>query len=166
VGPNTTQHIGIERLKKLAGANLTYVPFPGGAATANALLGAHVTAAVLNWSEVGEHVVAGKARALATMALQRIEPMPELPTVSESGYKDFETDVWFGLAAPAKTPKETVAQLIDWFRGALLSPQVKAKLTAQALYANPKCGADFAAHLRRQSEQFTHLIRELNFKTE
>jgi tripartite-type tricarboxylate transporter receptor subunit TctC len=100
------------------------------------------------------------------MALQRIEPMPELPTVSESGYKDFETDVWFGLAAPAKTPKETVAQLIDWFRGALLSPQVKAKLTAQALYANPKCGADFAAHLRRQSEQFTHLIRELNFKTE
>ena len=108
VGPNTTQHLGIERLKRLAQANLTYVSYPGGAATANALLGAHVTAAVLNWSEVGEHVIAGKARALATMALQRIEPLPDLPTVSESGYKDFETDVWFGLVAPAKTPKETV----------------------------------------------------------
>ena len=82
----------------------------------NALLGAHVTAAVLNWSEVGEQVIAGKVRALATMAAQRIEPLPDLPTVSESGYKDFETDVWFGLVAPAKTPKETVAQLIDWFR--------------------------------------------------
>ena len=67
-----------------------------------------MTAAVLNWSEVGEHVIAGKVRALATMALQRIEPLPDLPTVSESGYKDFETDVWFGLVAPAKTPKETV----------------------------------------------------------
>jgi tripartite-type tricarboxylate transporter receptor subunit TctC len=166
VGPNTTQHLGIERLKRLAGANLTYVSYPGGAATANALLGAHVTSAVLNWSEVGEHVIAGKARALATMALHRIESLPDLPTVSESGYKDFETDVWFGLVAPAKTPKETVSQLIDWFREALLAPPVKTKLIAQALYPNPKCGADFAAHLRRQSDLFTQLIRELNIKTE
>jgi tripartite-type tricarboxylate transporter receptor subunit TctC len=166
VGPNTTQHIGIERLKRLAQANLTYVPYPGGATTLNALLGAHVTAAVLNWSEVGEQVTAGKIRALATMALQRIEPLPELPTVSESGYRDFETDVWFGVVAPAKTPGETVSQLIDWFRTALLTPQVKAKLTAQALYANPRCGAEFEAHLRRQSDLYTRLIRELNIKTE
>ena len=166
VGPNTTQHIGIERLKRLAGANLTYVSYPGGAPTLNALLGSHVTSAVLNWSEVGEQVTAGKVRALATMALQRIEPMPELPTVSESGYKDFETDVWFGLVAPAKTPKETVSQLIDWFRTALLAPEVKAKLTMQALYPKPICGADFDAHLRRQSELFTRMIRELNIKTE
>jgi tripartite-type tricarboxylate transporter receptor subunit TctC len=100
------------------------------------------------------------------MALQRIAPLPDLPTVSESGYKDFETDVWFGLAAPAKTPNETVSQLIDWFRTALLAPDVKAKLIAQALYPNPKCGAEFAAHLRRQSDLFTQLIRDLNIKTE
>src|SRR3954468_4857888 len=87
VGPNTTQHIGIERLKKLAGANLTYVPVPGGASTVNALLGAHVTVGVLNWSEIGEQVIAGKARAIATMAAQRIAPLPDLPTVSESGFK-------------------------------------------------------------------------------
>jgi tripartite-type tricarboxylate transporter receptor subunit TctC len=166
VGPNTTQHLGIERLKRLAQADLTYVPYPGGAPTVNALLGSHVSAAVLNWSEVGEHVTAGKARALATMALQRIAPLPDLPTVSESGYKDFETDVWFGLVAPAKTPNETVSQLIDWFRTALLAPDVKAKLIAQALYPNPKCGAEFAAHLRRQSDLFTQLIRDLNIKTE
>jgi tripartite-type tricarboxylate transporter receptor subunit TctC len=153
-------------LKRLAGANLTYVSYPGGAATANALLGSHITAAVLNWSEVGEHVISGKARALATMALQRIEAQPDLPTVSESGFPDFETDVWFGLVAPAKTPKETVSQLIDWFREALLSPAVKTKLVAQALFPDPKCGADFAAHLRRQSDSFTQLIRELNIKTE
>jgi tripartite-type tricarboxylate transporter receptor subunit TctC len=166
VGPNTTQHIGIERFKRLAQAELIYVPYPGGAPTVNALLGGHVTSAVLNWSEIGEQVTAGKVRALATMALQRIEPLPDLPTVSESGYKDFETDVWFGLAAPAKTPKETVAQLIDWFSAALLAPQVRAKLSALALYPRPKCGADFDAHLRRQSELFTRLIRELNIKTD
>src|SRR5262249_57229519 len=71
VGPNTTQHIGIERFKRLAEADLTYVPYPGGAPTVNALLGAHVTAPVLNWSEIGEQLTAGKVRALATMALQR-----------------------------------------------------------------------------------------------
>jgi tripartite-type tricarboxylate transporter receptor subunit TctC len=166
VGPNTTQHIGIERLKRLAHADLTYVPYPGGATTINALLGGHVTSAVLNWSEIGEHVTAGKARALATMALQRIEPLPDLPTVSESGYKDFETDVWFGVVAPAKTPKETMAQLIDWFRAAVLAPPVKAKLVAQALYPNPKCGADFDAHLRHQTELYTQLIHDLDIKTE
>src|SRR5215468_569713 len=166
VGPNTTQHIGIERFKRLAQAELTYVPYPGGAPTVNALLGAHVTSAVLNWSEIGEQLTAGKVRALATMALQRIEPLPDLPTVSESGYRDFETDVWFGLVAPARTPKETVAQLIDWFREALAAPEVKAKLTAQALYPRPICGADFEAHMKRQAELFTQLIREFGIKSE
>ena len=164
VGPQTTQHIGIERFKKLANVNLTYVPYPGGATTVNALLGGHVTSAVLNWSEVGEQVIAGKARAIATMAAKHIEPLPDLPTVAESGYKDFETDVWFGLVAPAKTPKETMTQLIDWFRSALLAPDVKAKLIAQALYPKPICGADFDAHLQRQSELYARLIGELNIK--
>jgi len=166
VGPNTTQHIAIERLKRLARADLTYVPYPGGATTVNALLGAHVTAAVLNWSEIGEQLSAGKVHALATMAGKRIEPLPDLPTVSESGYRDFETDVWFGLVAPARTPKETVAQLIEWFGAALLAPEVRSKLTAQALYPNPRCGAEFGAYIQRQSDLFRRLIRELNIKTE
>jgi tripartite-type tricarboxylate transporter receptor subunit TctC len=164
VGPNTTQHIGIERFKQLSRADLTYVPYPGGAGAVNAIIGAHVSAAVLNWSEIGEQVITGKARALATMAPQRIEPLPELPTVAESGYPDFETDVWFGLVAPAKTPKETVAQLIDWFGTALAAPEVRAKLTAQALYPRAECGAAFAAHLRRQSDLYNQLIRELGIK--
>jgi tripartite-type tricarboxylate transporter receptor subunit TctC len=165
VGPNTTQHLGIERFKRLAKVDMTYVPFPGGAATLNALLGNHVSVGVLNWSEVGEQVKSGKARALATMAAQRIEPQPDLPTVSET-IKDFDIDVWFGLAAPAKTPKETMAQLIDWFRTAVLDPQVKEKLAAQALYPNPKCGAEFDAYLRRQSDMFARLIRDFNFKAQ
>jgi tripartite-type tricarboxylate transporter receptor subunit TctC len=68
--------------------------------------------------------------------------------------------------APAKTPKATVSQLIDWFRAAVLAPQVKTKLTAQALYPDPKCGADFDRHLEHQKEVYTQLIRELDIKTE
>jgi tripartite-type tricarboxylate transporter receptor subunit TctC len=164
VGPNTTQHVGIERLKRLAQVNLTYVPYPGGAPAVNALLGGHVSSAVLNWSEIAEQWAAGNVRALATMASRRIDPLPDLPTVAESGYKDFETDVWFGLVAPAGTPQETVSQLIDWFGGALAAPEVKSKLTAQALYPIPVCGGDFAAHIGRQIALYTRLLRELNFK--
>jgi tripartite-type tricarboxylate transporter receptor subunit TctC len=166
VGPNTTQHIGIERFKRLARANLTYVPYPGGGPVVNALLGAHVTSAVLNWSEIGEQLHAGKARALATMALRRIEPLPELPTVSESGYPGFETDVWFGVVAPAKTPQATISQLIDWFSAAVSAPEVRSKLTAQALYPSIKCGAEFDAHIRHQFELYARLIRDLGIKAE
>ena len=133
----------------------------GGAPAVNALLGGHVSSAVLNWSEIAEQWAAGNVRALATMASRRIDPLPDLPTVAESGYKDFETDVWFGLVAPAGTPQETVSALIDWFGGALAAPEVKSKLTAQALYPIPVCGGDFAAHIGRQIALYTRLLREL-----
>ena len=126
-----------------------------------------MTAAVLNWSEVGEQVAAGKLRALATMAAQRIEPLPDLPTVSESGYKDFEIDVWFGLAAPAKTPKETVSQLIDWFRDGAAC----AGGQGEAHGAGALSQSEMRRRLRRPpaaSVRSVHgrLIRELNIKTE
>ena len=164
VGPNTTQHIAIEQLKRLAGINLTYVPYTGGAPAINALLGGHVTAVFQNYSEIGEQLRAGKLRALATPSARRIEPLPDLPTVAEFGYKDFDAEVWFGMVTTAKTPKETVSQLVDWFSAALQAPEVKARLDKQALYPNPVCGADFAAHIRRQSDEYARVIRELNIK--
>src|SRR5262249_31926931 len=95
---------------------------------------------------------------------KRIEPLPELPTIAEQGFKDFDAEVWFGLVAPARTPQETIAQLVGWFSRALEAPDVKSKLAAQALYPNPICGAAFANHIRRQSELFTRLIRELTIQ--
>ena len=74
--------------------------------------------------------------------------------------------MWFGLVAPAKTPKETVAAAHRLVQHGAACAGGQAKLTAQALYPNPKCGADFDAHLRRQSDLYTRLIRELNIKTE
>jgi tripartite-type tricarboxylate transporter receptor subunit TctC len=164
VGPNTTQHIAVERFKRLAGLNLTYVPFTGGTPAVNALLGQHVTAVLQNYIEVGTQIGAGTLRALATSDARRIPPLPDLPTIAESGYPDFATDVWFGLVAPARTPPDTVAQHIEWFRSALIAPEVKERLATQAMFPNPKCGEDFAAHIRRQKEEFAKLIGELNLK--
>lgn len=166
VGPNTTQHIAIERLKRLSGVNLTYVPYTGGAPAINALLGNHVTAVLQNYSEIGPQLKAGTLRALATPSAKRIEPLPDLPTIAELGYQDFAADVWFGLVTTGKTPNETVAQLTDWFSAALRAPEVKAKLVAQALYPGSACGADFAAHIRQQSDEYAQVIRELGIKAQ
>ena len=140
------------------------MPYPGGAPAVNALLGGHVSSAVLNWSEIAEQWTAGNVRALATMASRRIDPLPDLPTVAESGYKDFETDVWFGLVAPAGTPQETVSQLIDWFGGALLLPKSNRSSPPRRSIRSRYAEAISPPTLAAKSLSIRELLRELNFK--
>ena len=92
--------------------------------------------------------------------------MPDLPTVAKFGYKDYEEDVWFGVVAPAKTPKDAVSQLGAWFAEAVQAPEVKSKLAVQELYAVGLCGAEFAAYLRKQHADYGRIIREANIQAE
>ena len=104
VGPASTQQIAFEELKRRARVDMIHVPFIGGNAPAvNALLGNHVDSALVNFSEVVDQLQAGKLRALAVTSPTRIEPLPDVPTVAELGYANFEADVWFGAVVPAKT---------------------------------------------------------------
>ena len=165
-GPATSFHIAIEVLKRKADVNLTYVPYPGDPPAVSALLGGHMTSMFANYATVAEHLNAGKLRALATGSHTRIEPLPEVPTFTESGYKDYEVENWFGIVAPAKTPKETISQLIDWYSAALQVSEIKAKLAAQGLFPVATCGANFAAHIRKRYDEYGRAIREANIKAE
>jgi len=89
-----------------------------------------------------------------------------VPTVAEFGFKDFEAEIWFGVVAPAHTPKATTAELAGWFTAAMQAPEVKPKLALQALSPVAKCGADFTAHLRKQYDDYGRVIRESNIKAE
>jgi len=166
VGPATTQHIGIEQIKHAANIDMTHVPYTGGAPAINALLGSHVDAVFANYSEVVEQLKAGKLRALVTTSRGRIEPLPDVPTMEELGYKDFEVEVWFGLLAPAKTPKTDVAQLAQWFTAAMQAPEVKPKLIGLGLYPVGTCGDAYAAHIRKQFDEYARVIKEANIKGE
>src|ERR1700693_3383143 len=90
VAPATTQHIAFEMLKRVADMNMIHVPYPGGAPAVTALLGGHVTAVIANYSEVEAYLAAGKLGALATGSRQRIQAVPDVPTVAESGYQSYE----------------------------------------------------------------------------
>jgi tripartite-type tricarboxylate transporter receptor subunit TctC len=92
--------------------------------------------------------------------------LPDIPTGAESGYKDFEDDAWFGAFAPAKTPKETVSRIEGWFTAAMQVPDIKAKLAVQGVYPVGTCGADFAALIRKQYDEYGRIIREANIRAE
>jgi tripartite-type tricarboxylate transporter receptor subunit TctC len=166
VGPATTQHIAFELLKLLAKVNMIYVPFNGNGPALNALLGGHVTAVMANYAEAAENIGAGKLRALAVGSRGRIDSLPNVPTVAASGYTDYDVNVWYGLLAPAKTPKEAVAQLSQWCGAAMLASELKPKWAMQGLDPLGKPAADFAAHLRQQQEEYGRVIREANIKAE
>lgn len=164
VGPATTQHIGFEQFRRLANLDVTYVPYPGGAQVMTALLGGHVTASLTNYSEAVELLHSGKVRALASSTLKRIPALPDVPTADELGYKGYDVEVWFGVMAPAKTPRAATQQLASWFQDALKAPEVVPKLLKVGLYPVGTCLDDFGAHIRSQYEQYGRVIREAGIK--
>src|SRR5262249_55529699 len=127
-GPATPAHIAFEALKRTANVNMIFVPYPGGTPAVVALLGNHVTSALSDYLGLAEQLRTGTLRALAVASQTRSESLPEVPTIAEYGYEGVEADLWFGLAAPAKTPKETLAEIARWLSAALQSPDLKDKL--------------------------------------
>ncbi|MCX7310785.1 MAG: tripartite tricarboxylate transporter substrate binding protein [Alphaproteobacteria bacterium] len=166
VGPASPQHIAFEQLKLLAKVSITFVPFNGNTPALNALLGDHVGSVMSNYSEAAELVKSGKLRALAVASGKRVGGWPDVPTVAEQGFKDYSVEAWYGLVAPAKTPKEQVAELAKWCAGAMSAPELKAKWEAQGLTPAGSTSEQFAAHLRKQSEDYARVIREANIKGE
>jgi len=164
IGPASTAHIAFEMLNRAARTDMTFVPFPGTAPALNALMGGHVTSFFGNYAEVAEHLKAGTLRALATASTKRIAPAPELPTLAELGYSLAVGEIWYGLVAPAKTPKETILRLSGWFTAASQASDVKAKLVANGIYPAVVCGADYQAFLRSQSGEYGRAIREANIQ--
>ncbi len=166
VGPGSTFHIGLRTRARQAGATMTYVPYAGSAPAVTAALGNHVTAAISGYAVVVEQIQAGKLRALASGTAKRIEPQPELPTFDESGFKGLEIDNFFGVVAPAKTPKATVDQLASWFTAALQAPDSKTKLAKQYLYTGGPCGADYGAYLKSRHDEYGKAIKAANIKVQ
>jgi tripartite-type tricarboxylate transporter receptor subunit TctC len=165
-GPGSSLHIGFEIIRRAAGINMTYVPYGGNAPAVNALLGGHLTSVYADYPTVVEQIKAGTLRALATGARTRAEPLPDVPTVAQSGFKDYDLDIWYGLVAPAKTPKDALSNLADLSRAAVTAPELKPKLALQGLYPVAICGEEFGAHLRKQYDDYARVIGGAGIKAQ
>ena len=165
VGPGGALHIASEMLRRAAKVDMSYVPYLGSFPAINALMGGHVISVFTDYGSVAEQLKAGTLRALATGSRTRIASLPNVPTVAEAGYKDYEVDLWIGVIAPAKA-KQAIPQLAGWFTAAMQVPEIKAKLVVQGLYPAVSCGADFGAFIRKQYDEYGRVFRELNIKAD
>jgi tripartite-type tricarboxylate transporter receptor subunit TctC len=161
-GPGSSLHVAIEVLKRAANINITYVPYGGTAPAINALMGNHVAAVWADYPTVVSQLKSGTLRGLVTTSRARIEELPDVPTLGETGISKYEADIFYGIVAPAKTPPEMLNRLSGWFSSALKAPDMKPKLAQQGLFPVGMCGADFGAYLRRQVDEYTRIIREAN----
>ena len=166
VGPATTQHIGFLQLNLASKAQMTYVPYPGGAPAMNALLGQHVTAVFENYSEAVEHLKAGKVRALAATGANRISLLPDLPTIAEQGFPGYDVEVWLGMVVPTGTPQPAIDQLAMWFTDAMKVPDVRERLITLGLRPAGQCGADFAKLIRARDGEYARIMSEAGIKGE
>ena len=161
-GPGSSLHVAIEVLKRAANINITYVPYGGTAPAINALMGNHVAAVWADYPTVVSQRASGTLRGLVTTSRTRVEALPDVPTLIETGISNYEADIFYGLVAPAKTPPEIINQLSSLFTGALKAPDMKPKLAQQGLFPVGICGAQFGAYLQRMVDDYTRIIREAN----
>ncbi len=103
----------------------------------------------------------GALRGLVTSSRTRVEALPEVPTLIETGISNYEA-TFLCIVAPAKTPPEIANRLSAWLIGALKAPDMKPKLAQQGLFPVGICGAEFGAYLRRMVDDYTRIIREAN----
>ena len=160
-GPGSTHQLGMELLGSKAGAKFLHIPYRGDAPIITALLANEIHFSIVTPTQAIENVKAGKFRALAVTSNTRYAGMPEVPTVEQTlGIKDFDLRSWFGMAAPAGTPKPIVDRLNAEVRKAVAVPEVNARLVAMG--GEPDAGTPIAMRDRvaRELATWTKIVEE------
>ncbi len=148
-GAGSTQHLAAELFKLRTGTSIVHVPYKGSAPSIAALLAGDVQLSFINPVAVGQHVKSGRLRALAVAGARRTALMPEVPTMKEAGVEGVEVPLWFGMLAPAATPREIVRALASGVAKAANSPDTRKRLLEQG-----------AEPVGNTPEEFDRLLRE------
>jgi tripartite-type tricarboxylate transporter receptor subunit TctC len=151
VGPGTTPHLSTELFSVRTGIKLVHVPYQGSPPAVTDLLAGRVSMMLGVASTIMPHVEAGRLKALAASSAKRAHVAPNVPTMAEAGLPDFEAGVWFGLVAPAGTPRAVVDKLSAAANGALASEEIGAKLRAQGFEPLGGSPEEFARFIARES---------------
>ena len=165
-GTGAASHLSAELFKSMAKVDLLHVPYKGTGQAVTDLLAGQVDLMFAPSQTVISHVRAGKLKALAVTGAKRSETLPDLPTVAESGLPGYEAVGWFGLLAPAATPKPIVAKLSHDANRVLSERDVCERM--QALGAEPAGNTpeDFARFIRADQAKWSKLMKEAGIKPE
>lgn len=158
-GNGTVFHLTGELFKEAAGINVVHVPFKGGAPAVAALLGGQVSMTFETSVTLLPHIRSGKLRALGVAGAKRIALLPDVPTLGESGYPSILAENWYGLYAPAGTPKEVIARLYGELDRTIHSPDVREKLAAQGAEIREYTPDQTAAFLAAETAKWGNVIK-------
>ncbi len=165
-GPGSTSHLATELLMNSAGIQMVHIPYKGGSPSAQALLGGETMLSFVDVITALPFAKVGRLRPLASSTTKRSAMMPDLPTISESGLKGFESSTTFAAFAPAGTPREIVAKLNKELIRALAAADVKEKLFNQGIETVGSSAEEFVAYNKAESAKWGKVIRERGIKIE
>ena len=163
-GVGTSPHLSGELFNEMATVKLVHVPYQGSAQAVTDLLAGRISVMFSPASTVLPHVQEGKLKALASTQGKRAGIAPDLPTMAEAGLSSFDTGVWFGLLAPAGTPKEIVDKLNRAINEALQSNDVLAPLRAQGIDPLGGSAAEFARYIDSETKKWAAVAQSAGLK--
>jgi tripartite-type tricarboxylate transporter receptor subunit TctC len=158
-GQGTASHLANELFLTTAGVKATHVPYKSAGLAATALLGGELQFMVTNMATAVPLVKSGKLRGLAVTSKARAASVPDLPTASEAGLPGFEYTTWYGMLAPARTPRTILAQLHADSAKVLQDPQIVDRFARQGLEVEASTSPDFASYIKAELARWSNVVR-------
>jgi tripartite-type tricarboxylate transporter receptor subunit TctC len=166
-GHGNQLHVANELFNQRAGLNMIHIPYKGAGPAIAGLVAGDIQAMLITAPLSLPHVRSGRLRALAYTSSKRASFLPDVPTMAEAGLKDMELDGgWFGLFAPAKTPKEVLARVETEVKAALANPAVRERFASLGVEPVGNSSAEFAAFVRRETKTYAERVRLAGIKGE
>jgi tripartite-type tricarboxylate transporter receptor subunit TctC len=165
-GNGTSIHLSAELFKFMAGVDMLHVPYKGSGPALADLIGGQVNIMFDNMPSSLPLVKAGKLRAIAVTTAQRSPALPDLPTMAEAGLPGYEAAAWFGVLAPAGTPREVIMRLNGAIVKALATPEMREKLAGQGAVAIGDTPEHFAAYIQAEIAKWAKVIRDSGAKVD
>ena len=165
-GNASAGHLAMEYLKLVTGMDIAHIPYKGTGPQLTDLLAGRTQASSAGLPALAPHIKSGKLRAIAVGTPQRVAQMPDVPTVAEMGYKDFETSQWYGILVPAGTPPALVKRLQEESAKALRSPAVTERFAGDGAVAGGGPSSEFAAFIAREQAIWSDIVRRAHIHSD
>ena len=165
-GNASAGHLAMEYLKLVTGMFITHIPYRGTGPQLTDLLAGRTQASSAGLPALSAHIKSGKLRAIAVGTQQRISQLPDVPTVAEMGFKDFETSQWYGILAPAGTPAEIVKRLQEESLKALRSSAVTERFANDNAVGGGGPASEFAAFIAREQRIWSDIVKRAQIKAD
>jgi tripartite-type tricarboxylate transporter receptor subunit TctC len=166
IGSGSLAHLAMSLVQDQLKVKMTHIPYKGGGPLVQDAIAGHVPIAIGSAALLSPSVKAGRVRAIGVTSAKRFPGMPDVPTISEQGVPNFDSEAWWGLHAPAGTPPAIIAKMHKAFGEALKNPNVEGKLTEQGVILRISSPPEFQKFLESEVTRWARVVKDNKIKPE